>query len=52
MRKVNFQYLDKRSDNLKNTQFRVEKVFADSLGKESILAGQVNKHKVGLSKMM
>ena len=36
LKKIYNQYLDKKRDNMRNTQFKVEHLFGDILCKESI----------------
>ena len=44
-------YLDKRTDTMKNTQFKVEEVFSDTLGEKSVSNAQVFTLYVFLAKM-
>ena len=45
-------YLDKRSEIMKNTSFRVEDVFGDVISKDSILPEQITKPNNFLAKIM
>ena len=52
LRKVCNHYLDKRSDILKNTQFKVEDIFDDVISEDSISPEQITKLKKVLAKKM
>ena len=45
-------YVDKRSEIMKNTQYKVEDVFNDMLGKDTISQEQITKLNNVLAKMM
>ena len=45
-------YIDKKSDIMKNTQFKVEAVFTDVLSKDTISTEQITKLNNFLAKMM
>ena len=45
-------YLDKKSEIMKSTQFRVEDVFTDVISKDTISAKQITKLNNFLAKMM
>ena len=52
LRKIYNHYLDKRSEIMKNTSFRVEDVFGDVISKESISPEQITKLDNFLAKIM
>ena len=43
LRKKFIHYLDKRSEIMKNTQFKFEDIFADNNSKDTILQEQITK---------
>ena len=45
-------YTDKRKDNMKETQFKVEVVFGDIIGKDKFSQKQITEPKIFLSKLM
>ena len=45
-------YIDKRSEIMKNTQFKVEDVFGDAISKDTISTEQVSKLNNFIAKIM
>ena len=52
LKKIYNHYIDKRSEIMKNTSFRVEDIFGDVISKDSISAEQVSKLNNFLAKIM
>ena len=52
LKKIYSHYLDKRSEIMKNTSFRVEDVFGDVISKDSISPEQITKLNKFLAKIM
>ena len=52
LKEIHNHYLDKRTDITKNTQFKIEDVFGDTLNKDSISPEQTKKLNNFLAKMM
>ena len=52
LKKIYNHYLDKRSEIMKNTSFRVEDVFGDVISKDSISPEQITKLNKFLAKLM
>ena len=52
MKKIYNHYLDKRSEIMKNTSFRVEDVFGDVISKDSISPEQITNLNTFLAKIM
>ena len=52
LKKIYNHYIDKRSEIMKNTQFRVEDVFGDVITKDSIWPEQITKLNNFLAKIM
>ena len=52
IKQTNYHYIDKKSEIMKNTQFRVEDVFANVKGKDSISPEQITKLNNFLAKIM
>ena len=50
LKKVYNHYLDKRKENMKNTQFKVEDVFGDVISKDNFSQEQITKPKNFLAK--
>ena len=45
LKKIYYQYLDKRTDNMEKTQFKNEDGFAEILGKDTISLDQILRSK-------
>ena len=52
MNKIYNHYIDKRSEIMKNTSFRVEDVFGDVISKDSLSFEQITKLNNFLAKIM
>ena len=52
MKKVTIHYLDKRKEILKNTQFKVEDIFCNIIGKVSFSSDQITIHNKLLAKLL
>ena len=52
LKKIYNHYIDKRSEIMKNTQFKVEDIFGDIINKDSISTEQITKLNNFLAKMM
>ena len=52
LKKIYNHYIDKRSEIMKNTQFKVEDVFGDVISKDSISPEQITKLNNFLAKIM
>ena len=52
LKKIYNHYIDKRSEIMKNTSFRVEDVFGDVISKDSISPEQITKLNIFLAKIM
>ena len=50
LKKIYNHYLDKRKENMKNTQFKVEDVFGDVISKDNFSQEQITKPKNFLAK--
>ena len=51
LKKIYNHYLDKRKENMKNTQFKVEDVFGDVISKDNFSQEQITKPKNFLAKI-
>ena len=51
-KKIYNHYLDKRNDNMKNAQFKVEDVFGDIVSKDFFPPEQITKPNKFLAKIM
>ena len=51
-KKILNPYLDKRCDIMKITQFKLEGIFGDNIGKDKITQDQITKPNNFLAKMM
>ena len=52
LKKMNNHYIDKRSEIMKNTQFKVEDVFCDVISKDNFSRQQISKHNNFLANIM
>ena len=52
MKKIYNQHNNKRSEFMKNTQFKVEDVFGDAISKDSVSLEQITKFNRFLAKIM
>ena len=52
LKQIYNHYVDKRSEIMKNTQFKVEDIFTDVISKDTISTEQITKLKNFLAKMM
>ena len=52
LKQIYNHYIDKKSEILKNTQFKVEDVFSDVISKDTISTEQITKINNFLAKMM
>ena len=52
LKKIYNHYIDKKSEIMKNTQFKVEDVFGDVISKDSISPEQITKLNNFLAKIM
>ena len=52
LKQIYNHYLDKKSEIMKNTQFKVEEVFNDVISKDTISSEQITKLNNFLAKMM
>ena len=52
LKQIYNHYLDKKSEFMKNTQFKVEDIFTDVISKDTISTEQITKLNNFLAKMM
>ena len=52
LKQIYNHYIDKKSEKMKNTQFKVEDVFGDVISKDTISTEKITKLKICLAKMM
>ena len=52
LKQIYNHYIDKKTEKMKNTQFRVEDIFTDVISKDTISTEQINKLNNFLAKMM
>ena len=52
LKQIYNHYVDKESERMKNTQFKVEDIFTDIISKDTISTEQITKLKNFLAKMM
>ena len=52
LKQIYNHYVDKKSEIMKNTQFKVEDVFTDVISKDTISTEQITKSNNFLAKMM
>ena len=52
LKQIYNHYIDKKSEIMKNTQFKVEDVFTDVISKDNISTEQITKLKIFLAKMV
>ena len=52
LKQIYNHYIDKRSEIMKNTSFKVEDIFTDVISKDTISAEQITKLNNFLAKMM
>ena len=52
LKKIYNRYIDKRSEIMKNTQFKVEDVFGDVISKDNFSQEQIAKLNIFLAKTM
>ena len=52
LKQIYNHYIDKKSEIMKNTQFKVEEIFTDVISKDTIPTEQINKLNNFLAKMM
>ena len=52
LKQIYNHYIDKKSEKMKNTQFKVEDAFGDVISKDTISTEKITKLKICLAKMM